>query len=136
MKIIKFLTVLTLILAIGGYALYMFGTNLAAEKMTEAVPMETGQTGAIKDYIENDPQLSAYLAEAKNADRSQLPFSSKEEATGLLIRKLGPAKLMDIQNRAQQGTLSQQEIVSTLENNLTEDELLALKVVAYKELYS
>ena len=65
-----------------------------------------------------------------------MPFTTKEEATRVLIKKVGVSELRDIQTQAQEGTISKEEVIQTLQNKLTEEELTALKVIAYKEIYN
>lgn len=121
-----------------GYGVYYVGTNIASKKITDDLQAElhnSGQLDEVRAYIENDPALQRYLEEVRQADRDTLPFNTKEEATRVLIRKVGITDLLEMQSRVERGQMSQQEIINELESSLTEDELLALKVIAYKELY-
>ncbi|MGD6875642.1 hypothetical protein [Bacillus infantis] len=139
MKFVKFVLIPLLILAAAGVGLYYWGTDLATEKVADKVSMElktTGRMDEVKTYIENDPELKQFAEEAESADESQLPFTTKEQATRLLIRKVGISELQDLQQKAQEGTLSKEEVLQKLEGNLTEEEFLALKVIAYKEIYN
>ena len=45
-------------------------------------------------------------------------------------------KLTGMANDVREGTLSKQEVINTLSKEFTEEEMTALKVIAYKELYS
>lgn len=138
MKIIKFLVVPIVILGLIGYGVYYFGTNLASEKLMDEVTSEletSGQMEEIKEVIESDPELQSFIEEAKNADTSELPFSTKEEATRALINKIGISELNEIRVQVQEGTASKEEILQEVQSKLTEEEMLALKVIAYKELY-
>lgn len=138
MKLIKFFILPIVILGIIGYGIYYFGTNIASDKLVDAVTTElenSGQMDEIKQVIENDPALKSFVEEAENADASQLPFSTKEEATRVLINKVGISELNNIRVQIQDGTASKEEILQDMQNKLTEEELLALKVVAYKEIY-
>jgi hypothetical protein len=127
-----------IILGIIGYAVYHFGTNIASEKLMDAVTTElenSGQIEEIKQVIETDPELQSFIEEAEAADTSKLPFSTKEEATRVLINKVGISELNDIRVKVQEGTVSKEEILQEVQGKLTEEEILALKVIAYKELY-
>lgn len=120
------------------YGVYYFGTNIASEKVMDAVTTElenSGQIDEIKQVIETDPELKSFIEEAKAADTSELPFETKEEATRVLIKKVGISELNDIRVKVQDGTASKEEILQEIQGKLTEEELLALKVIAYKELY-
>ncbi|PLR95965.1 hypothetical protein [Bacillus sp. T33-2] len=137
MKIVKFIVVLMVILVGLGIGVYYVGTNMASEKLMDAVSTElenSGEIEAIRQSIENDPELQAFLEGAENVDESKLPFTTKEEATRLLINKVGLTELKDIQSQVQNGTASKEEILRNIEAKLTNEEILALKVIAYKEL--
>ena len=42
---------------------------------------------------------------------------------------------MDIQTQVQEGTITKDEVIQKVQENLNEEEIVALKVIAYKELY-
>ncbi|WP_077213046.1 hypothetical protein [Bacillus dakarensis] len=135
---IKLSAAVIVILGVIGYGVYYFGTNIASEKLMDAVSTEleeSGQIQEVKQYVENDPELKQFIEEAETADQEQLPFSTKEEATRVIIQKVGMSEIKDIATRAQEGTISKEEILQTLQAKLTEEEIMALKVIAYKELY-
>jgi len=130
----------TIIIVAGiGYGVYYFGTATASEKVMEAVTTElenSGQLEEVKQVVNSDPQLKQFMEEGANADESTLPFTTKEQATRILIQKVGISELQSIQSKAQQGMSNDdvQALVKELEGKLTEEEILALKVIAYKEL--
>lgn len=138
MKVIKIIIVLLLAFAIIGYGVYYFGTNMASEKLMETVTSElenSGEIEKIKQVIETDPELQSFINEVESTDTSELPFSTKEEATRVLINKIGIGELNEIRVQVQDGTVSKEEILQEVQSKLTEEEILALKVIAYKELY-
>ncbi|WP_277584325.1 hypothetical protein [Psychrobacillus antarcticus] len=140
MKFIKVLLGIVIFLGIIVVAAYYFGPKLVADQVMEKVSVElqdSGQLEAIKKEIENDPELREFIAEGKNVDSSKLPFQTKEEATRALITKFGISEIREIQSKAKDGMTAEekQEIFNKLESNLTKEEMLALKVLAYKELY-
>lgn len=90
----------------------------------------------VKSYIANDPKLQEIVNEAATTDPDSLPFQTKEEATRLLIKKVGINRLLAIQEQAQNGSISVDQVVSEMEGTLSEDELSALKYVLYKEFYN
>lgn len=138
----KFLigTIITLMILAGlGYGLYIFGTNTASEKIVDdytANLEDSGQMNDVRTMIENDPELLAMMEEAKAADPSTLPFTTKGEATRVLVNKLGVSKLKNLQAKAQSGEASKEEILQVLQENLTEEEMLALQKIAYEEIYN
>ncbi|MEK3977599.1 hypothetical protein MKY37_00755 [Psychrobacillus sp. FSL K6-2836] len=139
MKFIKVLFGIVIFLGIIVVAAYYFGPKLVADQVMEKVSVElqdSGQLETIKEEIENDPELQEFIAEGKDVDSSKLPYQTKEEATRALITKFGIGEIREIQSKAQNGMTAEekQKIFNKLESNLTEEEMLALKVLAYKEL--
>lgn len=138
-KLLIGLVVLIALIGGGLYAVYYFGTEMAADQVVESVTSdmkETGQMDQVKTYIEQDPVLSSYLEEAKAAqDDENLAFTTRAEASRVMIQKVGISELRQMQSDAESGTLSEQEVIQKLEQSLTEEELKALKVLAYKEIY-
>jgi len=137
-KVLTLLVLVVILIAMVGYAIFYFGTNIASERVMETVTSElesSGQMDEVKSYIENDPTLRQFVEDAENVDESTLPFTTKEQATRVLIRKVGITELQSIQSQATQGTLTQEEVIAKLEENLTQEEITALKVIAYKEIY-
>lgn len=137
-KFIRAVFVILALLVCAGYGLYYFGTNLASDKVMEMVNdglADSGQKEEIKKMIESDPELKAYIEEGKSIDAGELPFETKEEATRVLVKKIGITELQTIKEQAESGTVSKEEIIDTVERKLTKEELQALKVIAYKELY-
>jgi len=133
MKVIRRFLVTLVVLAGLGYGVYYIGTNIASEKIMDAISAElenSGEWDAIENAIANDSALQAFLA---NIDESKLPFTTKEEATRVIINKIGVSELQNIVSEVQAGTMSKSELMAIAESNLTEDEIQALKVIAYKE---
>ncbi|MBP2240954.1 hypothetical protein J2Z40_001514 [Cytobacillus eiseniae] len=138
MKFLKFLIITIVLLVAISYGVYYFGTNMASEKIMETVTTELENNGGleeIKRTIESDPELQSYVEEAQTANPETLPFTTKEEATRALISKMGISELNDIRVKVQEGSISKEELLQDIEGKLTEEEILALKVIAYKELY-
>ena len=79
--------------------------------------------------------MKQFLEEAKTVKQDQLAFTTKEEATRVLIKRVGVSELIDIQTQVQKGTITKDELLQKVQESLTEEEILALKVIAYKELY-
>ena len=135
----KFLTITAIILVLlgaAGYAVWHFGTNIASEKIIEKVEstLDDKNLEEVKSYIENDSMVQEIVNEAATTNPDTLPFQTKEEATRVLIKKVGVNRLFDIQEQAQNGSISKDEVLSEIEGKLSEDEISALKYVLYKEL--
>lgn len=138
MRLIKFLVVIAIFVGVVGYGVLHFGTKFASEKIVDTLSTElenSGQKEEIKNTIENDPQLKAYMEEAKTVDSSTLPFTTKEEATKVLIQKVGITDLNDMRVKLQDGSMTQEEALKMVEGKLSDEEIAALKVIVYKELY-
>ncbi|CEG22526.1 hypothetical protein BN1080_01455 [Planococcus massiliensis] len=138
MRFLKYFLVFAIILAAAGIGVYYVGTNIASDKIVEEATSELAESGKmdeIKTYVEKDPQLSGYIEEAKEAEGRDLPIKTKGEATRVLIQKVGISELKTMQSEVKKGTMTQQEAIQKLETQLSEEEMLALKVLAYKELY-
>ncbi len=135
----KFLTIITIILVLlgaAGYAVWHFGTDIASEKIIEKVESTLNDENLeeVKSYIENDPTVQEIVSEAATINPDTLPFQTKEEATRVLIKKVGVTRLINIQEQVQNGSISKDEVLSEIEGKLSEDEISALKYVLYKEL--
>ena len=139
MKFIRRFVITIIVVIALGVGLYYFGTNLIADKMMTQVSDElatSGQLEQIKKEVATNPELQSFIEEGKNVDSKTLPFQTKEQATRLLIKKFSINEIADIQQKAQSGmsTDEQQQWLFEIQSRLTEEELLALKVLAYKEL--
>ena len=140
MKFMKILFFLVLLVAIAGVGVYHFGTKAASDKVMDYVSTElesSGEMDKVKETIQNDPQLQAFIQEGnQNIDESKLPFTTKEEAVKTVVKKVGITELQSIQSKVKDGVTAEekQEILNKVEGKLTEEEILALKVLAYKEL--
>ena len=135
----KFFTITVSILVLlgaVGYAVWHFGTDIASEKIIEKVEstLDDENLEEIKSYIENDSKVQEIVKEAATTNPDTLPFQTKEEATRVLIKKVGVDRLLDIKEQAQNGSISKDEVLSEIEGKLSEDEISAIKYVLYKEL--
>ncbi|NYF24742.1 EF-hand domain-containing protein [Sporosarcina sp. JAI121] len=141
MKLLKIIILILLVTGGVGYGIYYIGTNIASEKVMSVVTAElenSGQLDEIKQMVNNDPELKRFLEEGVNVDKSNLPFTTKEQATRVLIKKIGFKELQTIQSNAQKGMSNNeiQVLLNELEGKLTEEEIVALKVIAYQELFN
>ncbi len=138
MRFIKFLLIFLIFLGVIGYGVYHYGTKFASDKIVETISTElenSGEIEEIKQTIESDPELKSFMEEAKSADSSKLPFTTKEEATKVLIQKVGISELNTIREKVQNGSMTKDEVLQEVQGKLTEEEITALKVIVYKELY-
>lgn len=138
MKIIKILLTTIVVLAAVGYGIFYFGSKLAADEVMGQVEAElesNGQLDAIRQEVKNDPELQAFIAEGSTIDDRDLPFKTKDQAVRVLIKKFSVSELAELQSKMKSGMSSdeKQALLAKYESRLSEDELLALKVLAYKE---
>jgi hypothetical protein len=140
MKFMKILFFFAIFVAPAGFGVYHFGTKIASDKVMDYVSAElenSGEVEKIKEAIESDPQLQAFIKEGNQTiDESKLPFTTKEEAVKTMIKKLGMNEVRSIQSKVKDGVTAEekQEILNKVESKLTEEDIQALKVLAYKEL--
>jgi hypothetical protein len=139
MKLIKRLIMTLVILGAIGYGVYHFGTKIAAEKIMDYYVEDLAASPAfdqVKDQINSNPELKEFIENGSNVDESVLPFTTKEEATKALISKFGVSELIDVGTSVSDGLSADEqiEILQKIEGKLTAEELLALQVLAYKEL--
>lgn len=138
MRFIKFLLIIVIFIGVIGYGIYHYGMKYASDKVVDTISTEleqSGQMDEIKNTIERDPQLKSFMEEAKTADSSKLPFTTKEEATKVIIQKVGISELNNIRVKVQNGSMTKEQVIQEMEGKLTDEEITALKVVIYKELY-
>ncbi|GKV55315.1 hypothetical protein NCCP2222_12620 [Sporosarcina sp. NCCP-2222] len=139
MRFLKALITTVIVLGLLAIGVYFIGTNLIADQVMDKVTTElesSGQMDVIRQEVKNDPELRAFIEEGKNADPSKLPFQTKEEATRALLKKFNVSELNELQSQARNGMTAaeQQQLMNKLQSRLSEEELLALKAFAYKEL--
>nr|WP_255723636.1 hypothetical protein [Sporosarcina sp. ACRSL] len=140
MKAFKILIGTVVVLALIGFGVYHFGTKFIADEVMGQVAVEleaSGDLEAIKQEVQNDPELRAFIEEGKNVDSSKLPFQTKEEATRVLLKKFDLNEINDLQIQARQGMTAEQQqaLFNKIQSRLTDEEMLALKALAYKELF-
>lgn len=135
-KFLTFTMILVILIGAAGYATWHFGTNLASEKIIEKVEatLDEESLKEVNSYIANDPTLQEMVSEVAETNPDTLPFQTKEEATRVLLKKVGVNELLAIQEQAQNGAISADEVLSVIEGTLSEDEISALKYVLYTEL--
>ena len=133
----RFMILLVFIGAIG-YGVYYFGMNFVSEKAAAAVTDHLGseEISMVKERAESIPEVQEWLEEGASADTETLPFTTKQEAAKVVIKKVGPSELKNMYNEYRNGVSEAdvQHIADQLESKLSADEMLALKALAYQEL--
>jgi divalent metal cation (Fe/Co/Zn/Cd) transporter len=139
LRIFKGLMVVGILIGICAYAVYHFGINMASDKVVEYVNQELdpGEMEEVKQVVAANPELQQFLEEGiADVDESMLVYQTKEEAIKAVVKKVGVSELMGIQSKVSDGlsTEEQSEILGMLQEKLSEEEILALKVLVNKEL--
>lgn len=140
MKIVTYILLVVVTVGLLGYGAYNWISGLVAERASVEVGEQldsSENTDAARQVIEENPVLKDFVEEGESIDRSQAAFQTKEEAVQVIIEQFSPVELMELRNKAEDGLNAeeQEEIISKLEENLTEEELRAIKAIAYEELY-
>ncbi|WP_394238793.1 hypothetical protein [Niallia oryzisoli] len=145
MKFVKWILIPLVILIAIGFGVYQFGIDYAIDKAAEK--METsGKMDEVKEMVKSNSELTAFIKEVENnpkakqylenqASTEELPFDTKEEAVKVVVDRVGITELNDIAQKAQAGQVSQDELIQQYSSEFSEEELMALKIIAYKELY-
>ncbi|WP_077624094.1 hypothetical protein [Sediminibacillus massiliensis] len=140
MRTIRNLIIILSILGTLGYIVVHFGAdfvaNLTMDKVREGMDLNSEELNGTKT-LEKNPELQAFLADVPEIDQSSLPFDTKEEAVKKLAPKFSIGELQELREYA--GTSmtedQQEELLNKLKEKLTKQEIDAVKVILYKELY-
>ncbi|WP_404459672.1 hypothetical protein [Sutcliffiella horikoshii] len=140
MKFFKGLFVTAIILGVLGYAGYYFFNKFIEDQAVEYVEkdlVENNDMAMAREYVDRSPALKSYIAEGAEANLEELPVQTREEATRMVMQKLSFQEMQQIQSKAANGMTEQEvlELMETFEEKLTDEELLALKAIVYRELY-
>lgn len=140
MRFLKTIIVFLIFFSFAGIGVYVIGPDLSADRLVAEATKElrnNGQMEKIVEYVENDPQMLEYIEEARVAEQESkpLPFKTTGEATGTVIKKVGITDLAKMKSGVEDGSMSADEVIKKLEEDLNEEEMLALKVIISQELY-
>lgn len=134
-KLVIFLMIIGLL-----YGGYRFFLSIASNYLAQQVANEIFVDGGMEKLLEN-PQVEEVLENYRSqldTDEAQrnLPFSTKEEATKVILSKFSVGEIRDITSKATRGlTLTeQQNLEAMVMDRLTTDELEALLLVGISEV--
>lgn len=136
---IKIVITILVIVGVGGAGVYYFGTSIASEQIMTYVNdelLKEENLDEIKEMIEADPQLKAFLTDGSDVSNGALPFTTSEEATKAILKKFDLDEMKEVASQIKGGINKEelQELMQLMEEKLSEEEINALKVIAYKEL--
>ncbi|ALS78326.1 hypothetical protein AUO94_06490 [Planococcus kocurii] len=140
MRFLMTIIIFLIFFSVAGIGAYVIGPDFSADRMVAEVTKEmrnNGQMEKVIEYVESDPKMLEYIEQVEVAEQQDqpLPFQTAGDAAGTVIKKVGITDLAKMKSGIENGTMSVDEVIQTLEQDLNEEELLALKVIAYKELY-
>lgn len=140
MRFLKLLFIIIVVVGGLGYTAYHFGTSFIATKATEVLAEQLDDEQTLENIrvaVNNHSQIKQFIEEGATVNENDLPFHTKEEAVETVVKKLGVKKLNDMKNKYESGmTINEiQQLVEDIETKLTDEEIMALKSIAYKELY-
>ncbi|MFZ3588149.1 hypothetical protein ACOI1C_02495 [Bacillus sp. DJP31] len=140
MKYIIGIIVSLVLLTVIGYGVYQVGTGYVADQVIAQVYAElenSGEIDLILEEVKNNPELQQFLEDETLSNAENLPFNTKEEATKVLLKKFTLSEIKDMQSMISNGLTSKEEaeLLLTVQSKLTEEELLALKVITIKDMY-
>jgi hypothetical protein len=118
-----------------GVISYLFVMDYASEKAMSEISRELSSNEEEINKLLEDPEIRKYI-ETGETMSNNLPFTTRKEAVKLISEKYTVTELARTREQVS-GGLSEEEKVAVYEKLLekfTEKELLALKVVALKEI--
>ena len=141
MRFLMSIIIFLIFFSFAGIGVYIVGPDFSTDRLvTDATEKlrSSGQMVKVVEYVESDPKMLEYIEEARVAeeDNEALPFQTTGDAAGTVIKKVGIRDLAKMKSGVEDGTMSAEEVIKKLEEDLNEEELLALKVIVYKELYN
>lgn len=77
------------------------------------------------DSIEVDPPQAP--------KEQELAFETKEDAASVMMEKVGFRNLLKMKNAVENDTMTAEQVMEELDDDLNEEEMLALKVMIFKE---
>jgi hypothetical protein len=140
MKVIKGMFITALVVGVLGFAGYYLINEYIEDQAVEYVEndmVNNNDLAVAREYVDNSPALKNYIAEGAQANLEELPIQTREEATRMVMNKLSFQEMQQIQSKVSNGMTEQEamEMIQTFEDKLTDEELLALKAIVYRELY-
>ncbi|KZE67673.1 hypothetical protein AWM68_18030 [Fictibacillus phosphorivorans] len=114
---------------------YLYTMDYASEKAMNEISKElTSDEGEINKLLE-DPEIRKYI-ETGEVPKKNLPFTTKKEAVSFISDRYSIQELASIREKVSKG-LNEKEKLAVYEKLLekvTDEELMALKVVALNEV--
>ena len=69
----------------------------------------------------------------QDTQKQELAFDTKEDAASVMMEKVGFRNLLKMKNAVENDTMTAEQVMDELDDDLNEEEMLALKVMIFKE---
>lgn len=140
MRIVIYVFLVIITVGLLGFGAYHWFSGQVAERASVEVEerLSTSEYGdEARQLIEGNPVIKEFVQEGETIDLESAELQTTEEAIQVIIDNFNPVELVELRSQAEDGLdqAEQEEIISKLESNLTEEELQAIKAIAYEELY-
>jgi len=135
--------IISLIIIIGlSFGVYRLLLTFASDQLIDQVRTEVLTDETINELIEEyevQSLLASYegnFQEGSSKRKEELPFSTKEEATKLLVSKFSFGEIRDISLKASKGLTTQEqiELEKKVMDRLTPEEIEALLIIGLSEI--
>jgi hypothetical protein len=129
------LGVLFMFLIATGVVSYLFVMDYASEKAMNEISKELSANEEEINKLLEDPEIRKYIETGEKTSEI-LPFTTRKEAVKLISEKYTISELAKTREQVSSGLNEQEKLAvyDKLLEKFTEKELLALKVVALKEI--
>lgn len=118
-----------------GVILYVFTMDYASEKAMIEITKELKSNEEEITKLLEDPEIRKYIETGK-PPKKKLPFTTKNDAVQFISDRYSVQELAGIREKVSKGLNEDEKLVvyEKLLEKVTDDELMALKVVALKEI--
>lgn len=131
----KWIIIILSTIGILGYFGYNFAISKASDLMVDQITIQVLNNEDEFNKLMNDPDIQKIIKEVENISiDKELAFETKEEAIKIVVKEFSIAEITDISNKAQSAELNAEEILTILQDRLSEQEIEALKIIVIREL--
>lgn len=93
---------------------------------------ESGMEGQLEEEAINESD-SIEIEPPQVPEEQELAFDTKEDAASVMMEKVGFRNLLKMKNAVENDTMTAEQVMDELDHDLNEEEMLALKVMIFKE---
>lgn len=94
---------------------------------------ESGMDEQLDEELADDVADIEADTAAPETDKEELAFETKEDAASVMMEKVGFRNLLKMKNAVENDTMTAEQVMNELDDDLNEEEMLALKVMIFKE---